>query len=128
MNLFHPNKNLIYCWRYEKQSEAKIGVSTIGGLYQRIAAAKTFSIYDIELLGFQLMPSKHAAEIRESNLLNRRFQRVRSDREFIHLNQNTQVWLDNECMHNPLNWFKHRWQTFHEEGVRRGCTYQPLRS
>lgn len=97
------NTNIIYCWRYEDQLIAKIGASIFNKFYDNsIKPALRFSVLDIEILGICLCGSKQTCRELEGHLLNERFDRVRSDREFVYLNNEVHDWINHNCLER--NW------------------------
>lgn len=94
---------IVYCWRYENQSVCKIGKSLFNKFYDIcLKPAQRNSILDIEVLGICLCDSIADRDKLEVHLLNERFDRVRSDREFVHYNSKVRDWIQQECLENSL--------------------------
>ncbi len=100
MNL-KQEQYFVYAWRYEGDNTAcKIGNSSTGKFWGRTAPARTNDYRDLELLGIQLCDSKADAESQEKHLLDERFDRVRQDREWVHLTDDVWNWIETDCMKN----------------------------
>ncbi|MDE0084447.1 MAG: tetratricopeptide repeat protein [Candidatus Poribacteria bacterium] len=92
----------VYAWRYEGDAIAcKIGKSSVGAFWGRTAPARTHDYRDIEILGIQLCDSEADAKSQEKYLRNKRFERVRPDREWVYLTDDVWNWINTDCMENP---------------------------
>ena len=88
-----PNDYIVYCWRYEADTFAKIGISKASYFWKRVTRAQTHDYRDVELLGVQKCIDKNSALALESNLLNDKLVRHRPDREWIYLEKKAWDWL-----------------------------------
>ena len=90
---------IVYCWRYENQHICKIGSSLFNKFYDIVLKpAMRFSVLDIEILGICGCDSKTERNKLEKYLLNEQFDRVRPDREFVHLNNKVWNWIKYNCV------------------------------
>ena len=112
--LLEDNVYIVYCWRYEHQSICKIGKSIFSKFYDNsIKPALRFSVLDIEILGICLCDSKQARDKLELYLLDKRFNRVRSDREWVYLNPQVRDWIQKDCLDG--NWTVEYFQKLENE-------------
>ena len=88
------NDYIVYCWRYEGDAFAKIGMSRAGSFWNRLGQAQTNDYRDVELLGIRKCNSRENAIVLEQTLLNNTFVRHRPDREWVYINQAVWDWLD----------------------------------
>ena len=94
---------IVYCWRYENKLSCKIGRSIFDKFYDSVLKpAMRFSTLDIEILGICMCDSKTERDKLEKHLLNKQFDRVRSDREFVYYNTKVRDWIEHDC-------FKENW-------------------
>ena len=121
---------IVYCWRYEHQSICKIGRTFFEKFYDSVLKqAMRFSVFDIEILGICRCNSKTERDRLEKHLLNKQFDRVRSDREFVHLNNKVWDWIQDNC-HNEIwtvEFFQGLDNEYQEKHRKRNREYQRKR-
>lgn len=118
MNL-KQEQRFVYAWRYVGDEIAcKLGHSSVGAFWGRTAPARTNDYRDIEILGIQLCDSKAEASSQEKHLRNERFERVRSDREWVFLTNDVWDWIKTDCIENPPQLKEFDVFTNHRQGQR----------
>ena len=121
---------MVYCWRYEHQSICKIGITSFEKFYDNVLRqAMRFSVLDIEILGICLCDSKIERDTLEKHLLNKRFDRVRPDREFVHLNSKVWNWIQHNCPNKiwTVDFFQRLDNEYKEKHRKRSREYQRKR-
>ena len=88
-----------------------------------------FSVLDIEILGIYLCDSTAERNRLEKHLLSERFDRVRPDREFVHLNNTVWDWIQHNCADKiwTVDFFQKLDNEYKEKHRRRNREYQRKR-
>ena len=98
---------IVYCWRWNNQTVCKIGKSTVGRFKRYVidGSARWCGLNQFDLLGFEVFETETEAYNRERELLNR-FNRVRSNGEWVYINKDVLDWIDKETFMILVSTFK----------------------